>query len=158
MPVEVRVPIQEEFEALGDLWVEFMTEQNERFVDRIHANDTNRARFLQFVNEKAGHGNVIVAADAGEGGDELIGYIVFDTVPVVMELKYLEAAILDIYVRDEYRGTGVGKMLMDKALEDIRQTGFAHVRLQVYANNEYAAEFYERLGFKRYIDILKLDL
>ncbi len=158
MPVEVRVPIPDEFEALGNLWVEFMTEQNERFSDRIHANDTNRARFLQFVNEKASHGNVIVAVDAREDGDELIGYIVFDTVPVVMELKYLEAAILYIYVRDEHRGAGVGRMLMDKALEDISQTGFAHVRLQVYANNEPAMGFYERLWFKRDIDILKLDL
>jgi len=158
MDVEIRIPDSSEFEELGDLWKEFMTEQNERFVDRILANDTNRSRFLQFVNEKVGSGNVIVASRPAEHGAELIGYAVFDSVPVVMQLKYIEAAILDIYVKKEFRECSIGKMLMETALDDIRKAGFNHVRLQVYANNEPAIEFYEHLGFRRHIDIMQLEL
>ena len=96
--------------------------------------------------------------DGGDGDGELIGYAVFDTVPMVMELKYLEAAILDIYLKKEHRGKGYGRKLIDAALRDIKAVGFKHVRLQVYANNEPAVGFYQHLGFRRYIDIMKLDL
>jgi GNAT superfamily N-acetyltransferase len=52
----------------------------------------------------------------------------------------------DIYVRDQYRGKGIGKLLLARvALIAKEQNGFG-VRWQVLDWNTPAIEFYERLG------------
>jgi ribosomal protein S18 acetylase RimI-like enzyme len=158
MTIEIRAPRTEEFGAVGDMWEVFMTEQNELFINRISVTPQNRARFLQFVNEKASAGNILVVVSPPEDGGGLIGYATFDSVPFAMELEYQEAAVLDLYIHRDHRGRGYGRRLMEAALEEIRRSGFVFVRLQVYANNDPAIGFYEHLGFSRYIDVMKLDL
>jgi GNAT superfamily N-acetyltransferase len=52
----------------------------------------------------------------------------------------------DIYVRDEYRGKGIGKMLLARVASIAREQNYFGVRWQVLDWNTPAIEFYERLG------------
>ena len=53
-----------------------------------------------------------------------------------------------VYVRREFQGLGLGKMLIDKALETARQRGRRFVWLGVWEKNANAIAFYEKMGFR----------
>jgi ribosomal protein S18 acetylase RimI-like enzyme len=53
---------------------------------------------------------------------------------------YLE----DIIVTTEYRCRGIGKMLMDKPIEEAREKGFKLITWQVLEWNESAIRFYKK--------------
>jgi ribosomal protein S18 acetylase RimI-like enzyme len=57
--------------------------------------------------------------------------------------------ILGIYVKRSYRRRGVGKRLMDRALEDFNKIGCHKTRLEVFAHNLGAINFYKQLGFNQ---------
>jgi ribosomal protein S18 acetylase RimI-like enzyme len=53
---------------------------------------------------------------------------------------YLE----DIIVTANHRGKGIGKMLMDKLIEEARDKGFKRITWQVLEWNEPAIQFYKK--------------
>jgi ribosomal protein S18 acetylase RimI-like enzyme len=63
------------------------------------------------------------------------------------EVKRGVGHILGIYVRQEYRRKNIGRQLMEKALDDFHRQGCHKTRLEVFAHNTGALEFYRCLGF-----------
>lgn len=53
-----------------------------------------------------------------------------------------------IYVLSRLHGTGLGRQLMETALEHARASGHASLLLGVYKGNERALAFYGRMGFE----------
>lgn len=56
--------------------------------------------------------------------------------------------IQDLYVAQETRGSGLGKRLIQCAIEDCAELSVTHVRLMVDTHNHAAQSFYQRLGFE----------
>jgi GNAT superfamily N-acetyltransferase len=52
----------------------------------------------------------------------------------------------DLYVKPEYRGTGIGKMLLNRVIELARQSRCHKLRWQVSYWNSSAIAFYEKMG------------
>jgi ribosomal protein S18 acetylase RimI-like enzyme len=84
---------------------------------------------------------------AATGADDYVGHCwlgvqvdFFTHIPV--------AWIFDITVRPEYRGQGIGKLLLDDCAQRCRLRGFSSMGLQVMASNEVALAFYAREGFE----------
>jgi GNAT superfamily N-acetyltransferase len=69
----------------------------------------------------------------------------------------LEFALLsDIVVREECRGQGVGRQLLESAEEQARKDGARWLRVSVLAKNRLARQLYESIGFSElYIDFEK---
>lgn len=76
-----------------------------------------------------------------------------------------------LYVRPAFRGIGMGKRLVDTVLEDARQIGYTHMRLDTLGFMEDALRMYRAIGFRdiapyrdvsdslrQYIRFLELDL
>lgn len=62
--------------------------------------------------------------------------------------KYSEyGEIVSIYFLPDYIGKGYGKLLLNKCIEELKQSGFNKVLLWVLENNHRARKFYERNGF-----------
>lgn len=55
--------------------------------------------------------------------------------------------VIAIYALPEYWGRGVGKKLMDSAIDALRADGFESVMLWAFEENTRARRFYERYGF-----------
>lgn len=53
-----------------------------------------------------------------------------------------------MFVRPEYRGKGLNKLIMDYLIGWGKDRGLTEVRLQVYADNASAIRAYEKVGFE----------
>ena len=58
------------------------------------------------------------------------------------------AYIDDIAVNNNYRGRGIGRALMERAIEWAKTKGFPGIMLETQNNNVRACKFYERCGFE----------
>ncbi|MGL5313321.1 MAG: GNAT family N-acetyltransferase [Peptostreptococcaceae bacterium] len=55
--------------------------------------------------------------------------------------------IKKLFVRDEFRGLGVGKELINRIIEEGNRLGYEIMRLDTLPNMEYAQELYKQFGF-----------
>lgn len=83
-----------------------------------------------------------VVTDDSTTGEPVVGfalyYIRYSTWKG--QVMYLE----DIIVTEPYRGRGVGKMLMDKLIEEAREKDFKRITWQVLEWNKPAIDFYKK--------------
>lgn len=82
-----------------------------------------------------------IAEDNGEVIGMALYYFVYYT--WVGKALYLD----DLYVKEAYRGKGIGKKLMQKMMEVAREEKCHRMRLQVLGWNSNAIEFYKKTGF-----------
>lgn len=54
--------------------------------------------------------------------------------------------IYELFVKEEFRGNGVSKLLMSTAIDQLRLNGYSEVRLSAFAGNQ-AIKLYESMGF-----------
>ncbi|HEV7902636.1 MAG TPA: GNAT family N-acetyltransferase [Pyrinomonadaceae bacterium] len=98
---------------------------------------------------------VLVADDNGD----VIGYAYaavegYD----YMALRGPAGVLHDIIVSPEHRGRGVGRLLLDAALEFLRSRGVPRVLLSTAERNEAAQRLFARKGFRRTMIEMTLEL
>lgn len=79
---------------------------------------------------------------------EIAGYLKLNTGAACTDNRYTEALEIErIYVRREFKGTGVGQALMEKARECMLELALPWLWLGVWEKNKPAIRFYEKQGF-----------
>ncbi|QZX99747.1 GNAT family N-acetyltransferase [Halobaculum rubrum] len=100
------------------------------------------------------------AADEGPVGEAsaLAGYVF--VLPESLSFVWDAAVLNEVYVRPEYRSTGVADDLMEAALSTAREQDLPLDRmvLDVDRENERAQAFYERYGFEHWGEMVARDL
>ena len=56
--------------------------------------------------------------------------------------------VYDVFVKEEFRGRGIGKMLLEKAESYCRKRGYSRILLMVSVSNQAAISLYDNIGFK----------
>ena len=79
-------------------------------------------------------------------GDALAGYVAV-TMSYSLEFAGRYAVIDELYVREAYRGHGIGTRTLEVAAEACRGMDVSALRLEVDVENERARALYQRLGF-----------
>lgn len=72
---------------------------------------------------------------------ELVGYF-------LLMMAVDEAHLLNISVRGDLHGRGIGRMQLDQVVQIAREKGMSSVLLEVRPSNPRAQAIYERYGFK----------
>ena len=85
-----------------------------------------------------------------EDGDRVAGFCKTDLIGIDGHIDIL-------IVLKEYRGSGYGKLLMDWAVEGLKQRGAKRIEIRVVDGND-AVNFYEKYGFKTVSQIMRTDL
>lgn len=57
------------------------------------------------------------------------------------------AEILNLFVSEDYRGLGIGSMLLDEVIIACDEHSIENITLEVRESNDYAIRLYEKLGF-----------
>jgi len=69
-----------------------------------------------------------------------------------------EGYIKQVFLKTSYRGKGVGKLLLQKALEHLRKVKVQKVKVNLKEKAKKAAELYRKSNFKKVYEVLELDL
>ncbi len=91
-----------------------------------------------------------------EWDDEVAGYAIFFNFYSSFQGPGL--FLEDIYVREEFRGKGIGKILMAEVAAIALREGFWAMRWEVLEWNQSAIDFYKRLGAKFLHDWMEVRL
>lgn len=74
-------------------------------------------------------------------------------------LKHPQHAYLGfMYVKPEYRGKGVNKQVVDALQDWAAKRGITEFRLDVYSENSPAIKAYEKIGFKKHLIEMRMEL
>lgn len=82
-----------------------------------------------------------------ERDGETAGYIVL-TLGYSMEYGGRDAFVDDLFVREPYRGKGLGRMALEVLFEECRRRKVRAVHLEVDRENVAAKQLYKNFGFK----------
>jgi ribosomal protein S18 acetylase RimI-like enzyme len=78
--------------------------------------------------------------------NKLVGYLAASPKPIsYRKSRYLE--VDNMGVIPEYKGQGIGKLLMMRCKEWAKEMGYQKIFVNAYSKNETAIKFYERCGF-----------
>lgn len=79
--------------------------------------------------------------------NQIIGSVSY--APVLDRIKIKHRAGLGIALFKEYQGIGLGSILMEEVLCEIKKAGFEQVELEVVSKNEKAIQLYQKFGFEK---------
>lgn len=132
MEIEIR-PVEEgDFKQLIELFQEFATFEKlpEKMTNTVEKMMEDREYFHCFV--------------AVDRRNEIVGYVTyfFSYYTWIGKSLYMD----DLYVRPEFRSTGIGTMLINKVIEFAKTENCRKLRWQVSEWNKPAIEFYRKLG------------
>jgi len=102
-------------------------------------------RFLKNIILLPGCGQFVPSASfvlRQPGGDELIGAV------LTSEVSPGVGHTTQICVLPGYQGHGLGRMLMNTAIDTLRSMKFKELTLTVTADNKTAVQLYEKIGFR----------
>jgi len=81
-----------------------------------------------------------------------IGYFLAFYTKAPPALKYKTMGHMsDGYVRKEFRGSGIGRMAMDRIMVWFKQSGIQIAELGVDIQNEVGKKAWKKMGFKEYV-------
>ncbi len=146
--ISIRPAEADDYEGALVLWRE-SDAHHVRLVPDIFrwASDEARPRSLFKRLVKDRNRLVLVAADGGN----ILGLLVAElqaTAPLPLFRPARIAFVNDVVVARKARRRGLGRALMEGALEWARSREVARVELNVYEANEEAIRFYESIGYR----------
>jgi ribosomal protein S18 acetylase RimI-like enzyme len=77
----------------------------------------------------------------------LVGYILL-TFGFSFEYHGVDALIDEFYIREEYRGKGIGKQTLEYVEQELTSLGIKAFHLEVDRQNFYAQSLYRKYGFE----------
>ena len=79
---------------------------------------------------------------------EFAGYVIL-TFNYDLEFGGMQGIVTDLYLREELRGCGLGKLALDAVAQYCRGRKISAIELQVEHHNKAARAFYRKLGFRQ---------
>jgi ribosomal protein S18 acetylase RimI-like enzyme len=100
------------------------------------------------------HG-ILIAIDEDKD-NEVIGMIIAEL--RIDPFGISEGYIKQVYLMEEYRGKGIGELLVKKAIEHLQKIKVEKIKVNIKEKAREAAKLYAKMHFKRVYEVLELDI
>jgi GNAT superfamily N-acetyltransferase len=100
----------------------------------------------------------IILAEADGRTIGLMGFSLDEDAAYVIDDVRRHGTVTDLIVREEWRGRGVGRLLLGEAERLTREAGAKRLTIGALAANEKAERAYRAFGFDPYVSILVKEL
>ncbi len=149
VPIHVRVATEADIPPLVPLLVR-LKRLNEEFDPLLKVRSDVEAQAREILRHDLANPRAIVLAAEGVGPDKdrVIGVVRAQVRDRVFYTPELEGVILDIYLLPLYRRRGVGEYLLQEATARLKEKGAGLVTAEFPTQNEIAARFYAKRGFR----------
>jgi GNAT superfamily N-acetyltransferase len=138
MKIEISQAGHGDLDQLADLLAELFTLESD-----FHPDREKQLRGLRLILDNPALGKLFVLRDQGR---------VAGMANVLVTLSTAEgcrvAVLEDVIIRSEYRGKGLGRLLLEHVLAWVKMKGMARVTLLADRGNKAALDFYRKLGFE----------
>lgn len=149
--------------AITELWKEFMRNIDEimdldpKEKQAFSMKDNAPELFKKFLikNIRSVNAGVFIAEVDGKIAGYSLAYIE-KNIPVFI-LKRI-GYISDLFVRKEYRGTGVSSRLKDETIGFFRERGIRHLKILVPETDHHARSIYKKWGFYDCLRDVRTDI
>ncbi|MFZ4714735.1 MAG: GNAT family N-acetyltransferase [Bacteriovoracaceae bacterium] len=81
-----------------------------------------------------------------EDENETIGYVIL-CYTYSLEFHGIYGFLDEIYLKENFRGLGIGSLVMEELVLHAKKRGCTHLRLEVETENSQAIHFYTKRGF-----------
>ena len=105
---------------------------------------TSLERYQEILTDPSN--SVVLAVE----DEDVVGYMHYEIIDRPQgEWTYAQRVVHvhSLTIKEDHRRKGYGELLMDYVTDVAREQGASHVTLEVWAFNQAAHRFYERLGF-----------
>jgi ribosomal protein S18 acetylase RimI-like enzyme len=147
--IEVTLANPEDIEALQELTKELVEGLEQKFEPKRF--DWGISRRLYDPLQRHG---ILIAKDMDK--NEVCGMIIAEL--RIDPFGTSEGYIKQVFLKAEYRGQGVGKLLLEKALKHLKQVKVQKVKVNIKEKAKKAADLYKKSNFKKVYEVLELDL
>ena len=114
----------------------------------IAAGPTTKEGYASYLGTQLGKPGIVMLV--AERAGEVLGYVYAGVEAAdYMALRGPAGAIYDIVVDPDYRRHGVGRLLLDASLTELRVRGAPQVVLSTAEQNEAAQRLFASMGFRR---------
>ena len=100
------------------------------------------------------HG-ILIAIDEDKD-NEVIGMIIAEL--RIDPFGASEGYIKQVYLMEEYRGHGIGELLVKKAIEHLQKIKVEKIKVNIKEKARKAANLYAKMNFKKVYEVLELDI
>ena len=151
--IEARI---EDIEGLMVLWNDLIEYHGK--MDPLYTTyDEGRATFREYLHK------LITSEDSRVScamfDNEYAGYCITTMgsyPPVLIKKKF--GFITDMFVANEYRSAGLGKMLLDDSIVWLKGKGMDRVELRAHSLNDKGVNFWKEVGFTEYLKVMYKDI
>jgi L-amino acid N-acyltransferase YncA len=84
-----------------------------------------------------------------ESGEEIIGWLSLSDF-YDRRLAYHATAEIGVYVREDHRGEGIGRRLVEEAVRRGPELGLNTLTAGAFAHNEASVRLFEKMGFRKW--------
>lgn len=93
-----------------------------------------------------------------EDNGEMVGYASVSIKKTTFRKRSKLAVLEQLFVNDDYRGKGVGTLLMQEVKRKLKAREVPRLQLYAVKSNEKAIDFYKKNGFIEFLSVLETDL
>jgi ribosomal protein S18 acetylase RimI-like enzyme len=126
--------------------------------DRRRDYDGATGYYNELLQRLARRQGRIVLAEAGGVVIGAMGYSLDEDAAYVTDDVRRHGTVTDLIVHEEWRGRGIGQMLLREAERLTREAGLKRLVIGALVANEQAERTYRKFGFEPYVSLLIKEL
>ena len=162
MDIEITPGDLADVDALGPLWQTMVEHHREVVAGQVPVRDAEEAwqrRRREYVSWLE-DGSAMLFLARREGTAEAVGYAMCRLVPSgsTFDLGPVRGEVDSRVVSPGERGSGIGTALLAAVRAELVRRGCSHWSISVAAANTGAAQLYERLGFRPWVQMMVAPL